>query len=223
MSKILIVEDDKELSDCLRLTLQAESFLVDVAVSGDTGLEALKFYKYDVVILDWELPVMSGVEICKQFRQGGGSTPIIMLTGRRTISDKEFGFETGCDDYLTKPFDLKELVVRVRALLRRPSEFIGDILRVGNVTLDTRLSSVQVRGNTISLQPMEYLLLEFLMRNYNQPFSPTALLDRVWKSNSDASVDTIRTYVKTLRRKIQDNDGTSILKTVHGFGYKVIG
>src|SRR5262249_466480 len=158
--------------------------------------------KYDMVVLDVNLPKLSGLDVCKQFRESGGSTPILMLTGKDAIDDKERGLDAGADDYLTKPFHLKELSASVRALLRRPNTFTGDVLRSGDLILETSTFRVSRDGEDIQLSQQEFALLEFLMRNANQVFSPEALLDRVWKSSSDVSPAAIRTHIKMLRKKL---------------------
>ncbi len=223
MAKLLLVEDDEELLDILMTSLEAELHSVDTATDGEEAWEKLRFYKYDVIIMDWELPKLTGVEVMRQFRYSGGVTPILMLTGRKSIQDKEVGLDTGCDDYLTKPFDPRELTARIRALLRRPTTFAGTQLMAADIVLSLDTHRVTKGGNELQLSPMEYKLLEFLIRHKDQPFSPEALLDRVWNSSSDASIDTVRTLVKTLRKKIGDENGKSILQTIHGIGYKISG
>jgi len=222
LAKVLLVEDNSDLAERLSAWLRAENYFVDVSADGESALENLKFYKYDIVILDWELPgSIKGIDVCKQFRSEGGNTPIIMLTGRGNVNDKECGLDSGCDDYLTKPFEPRELAARMRSLLRRPTSFTGTILTAGAITLEIDTAMVRKNGAVIQLLPLEYKLLEFLLRHQGQPFSPESLLDRVWGSNSDASIDAVRTCVKTLRRKIADQDGSSVLRTVHGVGYKL--
>jgi DNA-binding response OmpR family regulator len=222
VAKVLLVEDNAELAAQLASWLQGENYFVDISGTGDSALENLKFYKYDIIILDWELPGQTkGVDVCKQFRAGGGQTPIIMLTGKGKIEEKELGLDSGSDDYLVKPFEPRELAARMRSLLRRPTSFTGTVLNVGDITIEPDKATVRKNGSEVTLLPLEYKLLEFLMRHQGQPFSPEALLDRVWGSSSDASIDAVRTVVKTLRRKIANEDGSSILRTVHGVGYKL--
>lgn len=221
MAKVLIVEDDLELLEKLRDWLIFEKYVVEEAHNGRQALDMVRFYKYDVIVLDWMLPDLSGIEVCRQYRATGGSAPILILTGKREISDKEKGFTSGADDYLTKPFDTRELSARIRALLRRPRLYKDNILKVEDLTLDTGAHTVSRSGRVIELQPLEFQLLEFLLRHSNQVYSPEALLNHVWGAHSDASVDTIRTYIKTLRRKIDVEGKASVIKTVHGVGYKL--
>ncbi len=221
MAKIFVVEDDRELLSGLIDSLSSQGYSVESCSEGIEASEKLAYYKYDVIILDWQLPGKSGVELCHQFRRQGGLTPILMLTGRSQTADKEQGLDAGADDYLTKPFQMRELLARVRALLRRPITFTGTNFIVGDITLEVDTRRVCKDGHEIELLPLEYKLLEFLMRHCEQTFSAEALLERVWKSTSDASPDAVRTCIKTLRRKIANSDGSSILQTVYGVGYKV--
>ncbi|HEY9784785.1 MAG TPA: response regulator transcription factor [Candidatus Obscuribacterales bacterium] len=221
MAKVLVIEDEPDFSELIASYLKSEHYTVEVVDSGEEGLDRLKFYKYDVIILDWVLPGVSGVEVCRAFRGTGGTTPILMLTSKKHVDEKEAGLDAGADDYLTKPFELKELSARVRALLRRPSAFSGSVLKVGNLELEPNSFRVTRNGEEISLLPKEFALLEFLMRHPNQVFSPEAILDRVWASESEASPETIRTYIKRLRKKLDVEGKPSMLSTVHGVGYKL--
>lgn len=201
--------------------MRAEHHVVELVENGEEATDRLKFYKYDVVILDWMLPGISGLEVCKRYRATGGTTPILLLTAKKHVDEKEQGLDAGADDYLTKPFEMKELSARIRALLRRPSVMTGSILQVGNLSLEPTTFKVTRNGEEVSLLPKEFALLEFMMRHPNQVFSAEALLDRVWSSDSDASPETIRTYIKRLRKKIDLQGQQSILSTVHGVGYKL--
>lgn len=223
MAKILIVEDDKQLSELIVDWLTGEKHTPEPVYEGPEGLQRLKFYKYDVIILDWELPGLSGPEICNQFRQGGGQTPILMLTGKKEVEDKATGLDAGADDYLTKPFHMVELSARLRALLRRASVDVSrTILSAGHISLDPVSRKVTSNGNEITLQPKEYSLLEFLLRHPNQPFSAEAILDRVWSSESDASPDTVRLQIMRLRHKIDAEGKESMVRTIHRVGYMLV-
>jgi DNA-binding response OmpR family regulator len=221
MSKILVVEDDKALSSDMVQWLQFEKHTVEAVLDGREAEERLKFYQYELIILDWELPGVAGIDICRRYRSSGGGTPILMLTGRGTVDDKEQGLDSGADDYLTKPFHLKELTARIRALLRRPAATLSATLQVGNFALDTNTKVLYKDGSEIQLSPREYALMEFLMRHPDEVFSQEALLDRVWSSESDASIFSVYTAVKTLRKKIADPGEKCILSTVHGLGYRL--
>ncbi len=221
MAKILIVEDDQELSDTIKDCLDLERHTVEQSFDGRDCLSQLKFYKFDLIILDWDLPEFTGLEICRQFRSHGGQTPVLFLTGKRDLADKEAGFDAGADDYLTKPFAMKELSARVRALLRRPPQVQACVLSFRHVELDPACSAVRRSGETVKLQPREFALLEFLMKYPGKVFSADALLDRVWKSSSDATHEAITTTVKRLRKKLDLPGTPSIITTVHGIGYKL--
>jgi DNA-binding response OmpR family regulator len=222
MAKILIVEDDRDLSEVICFALQTKSHIVHPVYDGPSAAMMLKTAKFDLVILDLMLPGLSGIEVCRQFRASGGKTPVLMLTAKTNIDDKETGLDTGADDYLTKPFDQRELAARVRALLRRPDSITGNILHCMNVELDTISCSVRVDGVEVHLRPKEYTLLEFFMRHQNQTFSSEALLQRVWLDDSAASPDNLKTHIKLLRRTLNpsnDENRPSLIKTVKGRGY----
>ena|ERR1700691_1499595 len=219
MAKILVVEDDKDLAALIRNLLSAERHTVEIADSGADAVQLLKMFKYDLVILDWMLPGMSGMAVCQDHRSHGGTTAILMLTAKTSIEEKESGLDAGADDYLTKPCDPRELLARVRALLRRPQVVTSREMQVGNLALDTKTCRVFKDSQEIKLLPKEFNLLELFMRYPNQVFSSEALLERVWSSDSSASFDTVRTYIKTLRKKIDSPDSVSCIRTIHGVGY----
>lgn len=222
MAKILIVEDDPELSGVLQDWLVSEHHVVDTVDDGTEADQLLRHYAFDLVVLDWDLPGMLGVEVCRQFRSRGGSTPILMLTGKGEIKDKTTGLDAGADDYLTKPFHPDELSARVRALLRRPAPVTAtNELKAGDLVLEPGTYRVMRAGKDIRLLPKEFALLEFLMRHPNVVFSAEALIDRVWSSDSDASPDTVRTNIKRLRQKIDTEGQRPMIATVHGVGYKL--
>lgn len=221
MAKILVVEDEIDLATPMRDWLAREQHLVELVVNGAEALERLRIYKFDLIILDLMIPGINGMQVCKCFRADGGTTPILMLTAKSAIEDKEAGLDAGADDYLTKPFHLKELSARVRALLRRHSNASSKELQLGDLILDVAGRKVTFKGKKIHFVPREFSLLEFLMRHPNQVFSAEALLDRVWASDTLASPDTIRTYIKILRKKLGEEGKDSLIRTVHGVGYKI--
>ncbi len=221
MPKVLVVEDDLALQRMIIDWLSLEHYTIETAVDGQEAIDRLKFYQYDLVILDWQLPLASGIEVIRAHRSGGGRTPVLMLTGKSEIPDKEEGFDAGVDDYLTKPFHMKELSARLRALLRRPAGLVEEVLQVGPLTVDRRSHRVELAGEIIDLKPTEYSLLEFLMRHPGQVFGAEALLDRVWSSQSDSTVDALTTCIKRLRKKITPAGREPIIKTVYGVGYKL--
>ncbi len=223
MAKVLVVEDHAELSDLIRDALSANEYLVDCAATGPDALNQLRLYQYDLIILDLNLPGLSGIDVCRTFRQHNGDTPILMLTGNRTIDDKEIGFEAGADDYLTKPFHFRELVLRVKAMLRRgPGQSSkNNVLSHGDISLYLDEHRVTTDGVEVALLPKEFALLEFFLRHPGQVFSAEALIQRVWSSTSDSSPETIRSYITRLRSKLGSSNEDPVIVTVHGVGYKL--
>jgi DNA-binding response OmpR family regulator len=219
MAKILLVEDDKNLALLIKDGVSFENHIIDVAYDGQQGLDILRIAQYDMIILDWDLPKISGLEILQELRSKGLHTPVLMLTGKSLIVDKERGFQSGADDYLTKPFHLKELSARIGALLRRPSQIACNDLTIGSLVIDLAHHKVSRDGVEIPLARLEFAVLEFLIRNKGQIFSNEVLLERVWPVDSERTPQSVRTLVKKLRAKI-DGDGASIIQNVHGVGYK---
>src|SRR6516225_3101273 len=221
MSKVLLVEDDLDLVSRITKWLTLERYSVEAVANGREALELLRDVKYDFIILDWHLPELSGIDVCKYFRSSGGNTPILILTGKSDIADKETGLDAGADDYLTKPFHPRELSARLRALARRPKECLDDHLRAGDLVLQIHKYRLTKNGVEIDLLPLEFSLLEFFMRHPGRVFGADALLERVWPVNSEASPEAVRTCIKTLRKKIDTEGEPSLIKTVHGVGYKL--
>lgn len=222
MAKILLVEDDKNLAYLLQMQLEHDRHLVDLVTRGLDALSQLQSHTYELVILDWMLPDIAGIEVCKQYRQTGGKVPVLMLTAKGAIEDKAAGLNAGADDYLVKPFHPTELEARVRALLRRPTSWAGKTLTVKDLELDTQTGRVTRQGDEIELTAKEFSLLELLMRYPNKSFSLEAILDRVWHSDSAASIDTVRTHMKTLRKKIGDTEENGLIRTKRGLGYRIV-
>lgn len=221
MAKVLLVEDNRDLTTMISDWLGHEHYQVEIAFNGTEGMEKLRHYAYDLIILDWDLPQKSGLDICREFRAGGKDTPILMLTGKGEIADRETGLDAGADDYLPKPFHMRELSARLRALLRRPAGLVPNVLKVRDLELNPNTFVVTKGGATLELLPREFALLEFFMRHPEQVFTPEALLDRVWNSESDSSPEALRTCLMRLRKKIDDSKDNSVIRTVHGVGYKL--
>jgi DNA-binding response OmpR family regulator len=221
MPKILVVEDEKELSDVIVEWLTDELHVVDTAEDGNVALEKMLSQHYDVVVLDLMLPYLTGFEICRRYRTQGGTTPIIIRTAKKSLSSKEVGLDSGADDYLTKPFKLRELSARIRALLRRPRTVLPALLTVGDVQLDTSQRKVLKSGSEVRLLAKEFALLELLMRNAGQVLSVDYIIDSAWNNDRDVSPDTIRSYIRSLRKKIDNESESSIIQNIHGVGYKI--
>lgn len=220
MAKVLLVEDDGSVADAVQEVLRFESYIVDTVDNGKDALYRLKYHSYDLMIIDWGLPDMTGIEVCAQYRQGGGTLPIIMLTGRGGIDDKVVGLDYGADDYLTKPFDTDELTARVRAILRRPRAMLATVLEAHGVQLNTASQTVTLNSENVVLQAQEFALLECLLRHKNHVLSIESLIDKVWSTDSEVSPDAVRQCVTRLRKKL-DKSAVPIITTVVGLGYSV--
>jgi DNA-binding response OmpR family regulator len=223
MAKLLLVEDDRSLCADIKQWLEAENYVVEIANDGHSADQLLRVYSYDLLILDWELPgAVQGIDVLRMYRQKKGHAPVIMLTGRSKIESKQEGFDSGADDYLTKPFEMRELSVRLRSLLRRPPQLSENVLHIGALTVDPQTKSVTFKGNEVALLPKEFALLEFLARHPNQSFNSNALLNSVWTSQSEASVNTVKSFVYTLRKKLAAAGVPDLIVTSAGYGYKLV-
>lgn len=221
MAKILLVEDDISLAEVTRFGLESQGHMVQVAHSGDDALINLRVNKYDLMILDWMMPELTGIEVLERFRSMGGKTPVLMLTAKSRLEDKERGLDAGADDYLVKPFEHRELQARVRALLRRPTSLAGSVLKVADISLDPATCVVTRGGQEVKLRPKVYSLLEFLMRHPNQVYSAEAILERVWLDDAMVSTDTVRAHFKLLRKSLGIKEGV-LIKTVRNRGYMLV-
>ena len=226
MTKILVVEDEESFSEALAYLLGREGFDVTVADSGPKAIEEFDRVGADLVLLDLMLPGLSGTEVCKQLRQRS-DVPIIMLTAKDSEVDKVVGLELGADDYVTKPYSSRELVARIRAVLRRNSD-LGDAdpasgtITVGPVRLDTERHVISINGSPVQFPLKEFELLEFLMRNCDRVLTRTQIIDRVWGSDYVGDTKTLDVHIKRLRAKIEVDPANPIyIQTVRGLGYKM--
>lgn len=226
MSRILIVEDEESFSDPLSYLLGKEGFEVSVAADGHAAMAEFERSGADLVLLDLMLPGMSGTEVCRQIRQRS-NVPIIMLTAKDSEVDKVVGLELGADDYVTKPYSSRELVARVRAVLRRqtePEELVSSTVAAGPVRMDVERHVVSVDGEQVSLPLKEFELLEMLLRNAGRVLTRGQLIDRVWGSDYVGDTKTLDVHVKRLRSKIEPDPSTPRhIVTVRGLGYKFEG
>jgi len=218
MARILVIEDNSDLADDMKRWLEIEQHKVDAVGDGVRALEYLKEYEYDAIVMDWTMPRLTGIEVLKQFRSTGGVTPVLMLTGRRDITDKEMGFEAGTDDYLTKPFEMRELSLRVAALLRRPALPPQDLLKSGDVVLERKKRRVTKAGKEVKLMTKDFAILELLMTYPEKIFSAESVIERVW-SDGEASPEVVRKHINRIRSQIDTEGQPSLIRTVHGVGY----
>lgn len=217
--KILIIEDEPNIAAPIQRILERRAYAVDYVEDGRSGYEMAKINEYDCILLDLNLPEMDGLEVARMLRKDKISTPILMLTARNTQQDKWEGFESGTDDYLTKPFDIKELLLRIKALVRRNSKNEGTTLSVGDLTLDLDSLLVTKGSEEITLNNKEFGILEYLLRNKGKVVSTEELLEHVWNSDVDSFTQAIRTHIKTLRQKIDPKK--QIILTKRGVGYVI--
>ena len=223
---VLVVDDDPRLTEMLRRALALEGFEVGIALSGPQALERALERWPDVVVLDWMLPGMDGLEVCRRLRQSG-DVPILMLTARDAVEDRVLGLESGADDYLVKPFALKELVARVRALLRRARSRsakshetpAGETLRFADLSMDTASREVRRGHRRISLSTTEFELLELFMRNPRRVLSRDLIMERVWGYDFQGESNVLEVYVGYLRRKLEAGGEPRLIHTVRGVGY----
>src|SRR2546426_1871093 len=221
--RILLVEDEEKLARFIERGLVAERFAVDVADDGVAGLELARTYNYDLMILDLLLPRMAGTEVLRRVRLSNPNIPILILTARDTLADKVENFEAGTDDYLTKPFAFAELLVRIKALLRRGPVARSSVVRVADLELD-RLSQQVKRGDKrIDLTSKEYSLLEYLMSNAGRVLSRTMIIEHVWDQSFDGITNIVDVYVRHLRNKVDEVHEHKLIHTVRGVGYTVKG
>lgn len=221
--RILVVEDEHKIARALKRGLEQETFAVDLACDGDEALGLATSEPYDLLILDLMLPgTVDGIGICETVRREGLHTPILMLTAKDAVADRVRGLDAGADDYLVKPFAFAELLARSRALLRRPKEESGTILRVGDLTLDTRTYEVKRGNTTIQLSSREYALLEYLLRNPGRVLTKDNIIAHVWDYDADVLPNSVEVYIGYLRTKIERPFGGSrLIQTIRGFGYKL--
>ncbi|MCF7975011.1 MAG: response regulator transcription factor [Phycisphaerae bacterium] len=217
--RILIVEDDCELADILRRALTEQLYHVDIASEGQTAEHLLRSETFDAIILDWMLPLVDGITVCRNFRAAGKTTPVILLTARDKVEDRIMGLDAGADDYLVKPFSMGELLARIRALLRRSESQPQEVLEVGTLSLDPSQSYIQQGARRIELTAREFALMKFFMRHPDQLVTRTAILEDVWDANYEGLGNVVDVYVNYLRNKLEQEGEPRMIETVRGRGY----
>ena len=225
--RILIVDDDDEIRDLLEFDVRSSGYFVDTAKDGLEGLNKALNNTYDLILLDVMMPKMNGFDVCKNIRQAKLSIPILMLTAKGTINDKTIGFDCGADDYLVKPFDVQEVLLRIRVLLRRnqtqeTNSISNEILKSGNIEIFPETLEAIILNKKVKLTPTEFEILYCLMQHFNTPVTLATLLDEVWGYDSDEDVRMVRVHVGGLRNKIEpEPKKPQYLHTVTNVGYKL--
>ncbi|CAG0980903.1 Transcriptional activator protein CopR [Gammaproteobacteria bacterium] len=219
--RLLVVEDERQIASFLERGLKEEGYAVDVVYNGNDALDWTVAVEYDAIVLDVLLPGRDGFSVCRELRARGSTTPVLMLTARDAVDDRVNGLDSGADDYLVKPFAFKELLARLRAVTRRQSDSRTTDLRLADLTLNTLTHTAQRGERRIELTTKEYNLLEFLMRNPNRVLSRTQIAEHVWNLDFVAESNVVDVYIRYLRRKIDDDAGLKLIKTVRGSGYLI--
>lgn len=216
--RILIIEDDEAIVRVLRRSLAYDGYTVDVALDGETGLQVARDNHPDLVILDWMLPGMDGLEVCQRLR-AGGNIPVLMLTAKDTTADRVQGLDAGADDYMVKPFELEELSARVRALLRRTQPDRAPVLTFADLSLDTSTRQAMRKNRVISLTAKEYDLLELFLRHPRQVLTREMIFDRVWGYDFGGESNVLDVYIRYLRQKLEAEGEPRLIHTQRGVGY----
>lgn len=218
--RVLIVEDEKGILNFLRDGLQEENFAVDTAQDGNTGLDLALVNDYDIILLDWMIPGLSGIEVCRNIRKEKNSVPIIFLTAKDTVQDTVFGLEAGANDYIKKPFEFEELLARIRVQLRQ-SNGEHSVLTFDDITLNLNTHQAFVSDSEIQLTQKEFALLEFLIRNKGKVCTRTRIIEHVWDIHFESDTSVIDVYINFLRKKLGAAGGKDYINTVRGVGYIV--
>ena len=223
-AKILLIEDDQSLTELVKYNLEKEGYEVTVEMDGEEGLSYAQTQTPDLILLDWMLPNLSGIEICRRIRRDKSTQniPVIMLTARGEENDRIRGLDTGADDYITKPFSPKELLARIKAILRRIRPALGgESLEYAGIKMDISSRKLERDGNPIHLGPTEFNILKFLMENPGRVFSREQLLDMVWGNDIYVEARTIDVHIRRLRKALNSNDKPNIIRTVRSAGYSL--
>lgn len=219
--QLLLAEDEVDLARAVEVILTKQGYIVDVVHDGAEALEYAQLSEYDGIILDIMMPKMTGLEVLSKLRATGSQVPILLLTAKSAIDDRIEGLDTGADDYLTKPFNMGELLARVRAMTRRKAVFVADILTFSDLTLDKQLHQIKRKENEVKLSNKEFQILELLMENPKQIFSAEQMLEKIWGLESDVEVNSIWVHISNLRKKLQTLDSNVKIVATRGVGYSL--
>jgi two-component system, OmpR family, manganese sensing response regulator len=218
--RLLLVEDEENLAHALKDVLTAAGHVTDVVYRGDDGWDLAQTVAYDLLILDWMLPGLSGIELCRNLRRSGKSTPVLMLTAKDLSLDKVQGLDAGADDYMIKPFDTAELLARVRALLRRPTSFQDQVIEADGVRLDLQTMTAYREGKAIALNRKEFQLLEYFLTHPGQALTRDQIIERLWEIGEEPESNVVAAQVRLLRQKIDQGFSKPLIHTVYGIGYR---
>jgi two-component system copper resistance phosphate regulon response regulator CusR len=219
--RLLFVEDEEKVRNFVTRGLKSAGFAVDEAADGSSGLELSEHYNYDLIILDIMLPQLSGTEVLKRIRAKGNDVPVLVLTALDSITEKVKHFESGADDYLSKPFAFAELEVRVKSLLKRSNSVTASFLKIGDLEINRTTHQVRKAGKRIDLSAKEYSLLEYLALNAGRVLSRTMIIEHVWDQSFEGLTNIVDVYIRQLRSKIDDNSQHKIIHTLRGVGYSI--
>jgi len=218
--RLLLAEDERDLSNTIKKVLELSKFDVDQAFDGEEALDYAEFTEYDGIILDVMMPKMDGYTVVKKLREKGNNTPVLILTAKAEIDDKVFGLDSGADDYLTKPFVVKELLARIRALTRRKAD-IATNYSIGNTSLNPNTFELSTDKGVARLTSKEYKLLEYLMRNQGAVLSTEKIMDSVWEYDTEAEINVVWVFISSLRKKLESIDSNCTIKAMRGVGYRL--
>ena len=220
--RVLLAEDDKKLGNLLKYMLEKNEIAAEWVTAGDMAYEYAIYDEYDILVLDWMMPVESGISVCRRLRENGYQKAILLLTARDAVEDRVSGLDAGADDYLVKPFEFAELLARLRALGRRTNQKIQqEVIRIGEFILNRTAKEVHKGGQVIQLSPREFQIFDLLVQNAGIVVPRDVILDRIWGLESEVSSNNIDSYVKLIRKKLDLGDGKTIIHTIRGVGYKL--
>ena len=220
--KILLVEDDRQVAEALCEALRDRNYVVEIATDGQEGLDLAEMFTYDLIVLDLILPTLDGIRVCQQLRQSGDRTLILMLTAKDTSDDRVLGLDAGADDYVVKPFEIKELLARIRALLRRKETAGSPILEWERLCFDPSRCEVKYNDNRLQLTPKEYALLELLLRSGDRVLSRSAIIDNLWEFEDPPGEETVKVHLRGLRSKLKAAGApANLIENIYGIGYRL--
>ena len=220
--KILLVEDDRRTAEALAEALADRNYVVEIAADGAEGFDLAQTFTYDLIVLDWMLPKLEGIEVCRRLRSQDNDTLILMLTGKDTSEEQVLGLDVGADDYVVKPFDINALLARIRALLRRQNPSLPPVLAWELLQLDPSQHEVKYNHRSLNLTPKEYALLELFLRNSHRVLSRSLILDNLWAFDAPPGEDTVKVHLRSLRKKLKIAGApANFIETIYGLGYRL--